>query len=337
MSVSKKITRYQIANLLIYFFVILVAITSLISIFFQKPLELVQNNESYAAVIGENEIDDASDLIFKNNFGTFIFTKNYQGGQNLWFMKSPREIIARNNAIEQITFTLKNLRIKKVLPKDDINMANFSFNNPLIEITLKDKIGRSNQISVGLINPIDDSAYILTNTNDLIYQVEMMDYKLEFMQLQDFIGLEAFAFDVDKLQSLTIYRGEKHQNQIQVKFYRTSYAEDTWMNKKNIQVGSEKVKNFIRRIHDIKTMIIIDRPNINQEEAMQKIFRNTSHTVEAKNFDGQIISYLVAPINKDLPDIKNSTQNMFAVSSFNKKYYHLITKESLNVLNSKDE
>src|SRR5690606_11305733 len=102
-----------------------------------------------------------------NRLGTFELSRH---NKTDWNLTSPRLMPAKPSTIQELIKDLSSLKILKVHRNDALNTSNFSLDNPLISLVLKTELEEEITMKLGLINPIDNSAYISLSSADLIYQ-----------------------------------------------------------------------------------------------------------------------------------------------------------------------
>ena len=129
-----------------------------------------------------------------------------------WHMVSPRDISANSVFIEKLFNALTVIKVKKLLPDEKIANSNFSLDKPTSTLTLIDQNGHAINITIGLMNTIDNSTYLKIADRSGIYHVEAPSVSLENVTVQDLIESQIISIDLKTIKNLKIFKGSKKSN-----------------------------------------------------------------------------------------------------------------------------
>ncbi len=111
---------------------------------------------------------------------------------------------ADKNKINRFFEAIKNLTARKIYNADPINLSNFSLNNPVMKFTFHLKDNTQKILDLGIVNPIDNSAYIRIDNQKVLYQIGLPLFPFQLFDTEFLLNNKLF-FDLD-IDSIKIYR-----------------------------------------------------------------------------------------------------------------------------------
>lgn len=314
--------RNKASSWLLFFFVLVILISAAITEFFQAPTEKTHVLNQYRQLIEEKKLASTAKIILKNSLGEFTLSR--QGAQ--WRLTSPRDLPANQKTLGLILNTLKNIDIKKVYQSDPINMANFSLDSPLMEFSLINTEGEREDYLLGLVNPIDNTTYIQIPQKDIIYQVEALKNTFESYDLSNFIDSKIFNVEPKEAIALSIYRGEKKQNNVQVSF---TMKKGNWVGKSDRVQKSDKVVEYFGKLFNLKSTLIVDKSTEELRKALNEKLEKPLYTIHVTKKNGEKLNYKISHIVHTLPDLKIEKRQHILIKASNRKNVFLIHKDNL--------
>lgn len=278
-------------------------------------------------LFNQQMLADITEITLKNRLGSFVIKKNI-APNSTWNLTSPRSLKAQVKTVEKILYSLKQIKIRKIFPKDPIYILNFTLNSPQIEITLKNKGGTQQKLQLGLVNPIDNSTYGMLSNTEAIYHLDAMKYPLTTLDLSDFIDSRVFSFKPQNIASLKLYKGKKKNNNVQLYI---AEQKNKWVNGINKRpLNHSLVQQHIEKLTSFKGQIILDKMTKPLIEAIDKFKQAPLYTLEVKK-DGQqtLLTYLISPIISSLPDVKMEKRQNFIIQASDSKHPFILHKETL--------
>ncbi len=315
-------SRAKASSWLLLLFIVLVFFSAAITEFFQAPTEKSHVLNQYRTLIEEKKLALTSQIILKNSLGSFTLSRN----GNDWRLTSPRNLPANEKTLDLILTTLSNINIRKVYPSDPINLSNFSLDAPVMNFSLVDLKGNKVDYLLGLVNPIDNTTYIQIPQKDIIYQVDALKNTFESFDLSDFIDSKIFTLDSTEAKKLTIYRGAKSSKNIQVSF---DLKKGNWIGKNNRVLREDKVKDYMNRLFNLKSSLIIDKSSEDLKKNLEEKLEKPLYEVEIIQNNGEKVTYKISHIVNTIPNLKIEKRQHVIVKASNRKNIFLIHKDNL--------
>ena len=309
---------------------------ALIIFFFMVISELFQvpHHPSKSLVGMENPIEKSilerlSSLTITNGLGTYELAKMGDS----WQMLKPRNLLARNDLVEQIIHSLRNLKVRRPYEKDSINLQNFSLHRPTIEMKLA-AFGQSQIIKIGLLNSIDDSTYITDDKSSLIYQVDLFKVDLQSLGLSDFIDSSIFKGQVSKVQKLQVKKHRSKKSSIRLALLR---KDQLWANAtgKGRKLDQDKANELVSKLFAKRAKVILDQRSKTLEERIATIEMRPFFTIAIEQANAQKTTYQVSHPLNSLPGIKLEKKKFVLVTSSQKGHPTLADKSILELLNTR--
>ncbi len=315
---AKKST---LSNWLIIFFVFALALSAGISEFFQAPKTLNQELEQYHFLFTKEQMTKYDKIRIENRLGEFTLAKNTHGH---WDLTNPRLLPASEELVTKVTRTLEGVKIRKLFPKDPINLSNFSLDNPLMKIKLSSSTTNDveEEVHFGLVNPIDNSTYIYSESKEVIYHVDALANPLEGLGLSDFVDSKVFTMTTDNVSSFELYRG---RSAIQLSLKRDK---DQWLGKNDKAVLPEEVNTYFNELLDIRSALILDKLTEKLDETLERLLKTPFYFIKVTTADGTEVTYEISTIVNNLPDVKLDKGQIYIIRASNRSHPYVFTKDS---------
>jgi hypothetical protein len=321
--------RTRAANALTLIFFIAILIGALASEFFQAPE--IKNTElsRYQLLIQPEQLGQIKSIELKNRLGDFTISKSSLG---VWDLSSPRNLPGSQATVANILKNLGEIKIRKILPKDPINISNYSLDTPLIKINLKYVTGKESTLNIGLVNPIDRSAYVSFTNQEAIYHVDYFTRGIESLNLANFIDSKVFTQNYNEISSVKIYKGKLPSTKT-----RLTIANDKgiWQTGSKQNYDQAQIKDYIEKLLSLKSSLILDKRTEKLEKSLERYFKSPSYTVEVSSGEDKVfyeISYLI----NSIPDIKMEKRQTFIIKATNRPHPYVIEKDKLSIFHKKD-
>lgn len=312
--------NYFSASLVSILFITLLS-GAVISEFFQAPVITSKELSNLQFLFTSDQIDGVDNISLASNLGRFSLAKN--NGQ--WIITQPRRINANENTINKLLDSLKNVKIKKIFPKDPINLSNFSLDNPTSTITLKNEEGVNETISFGLINPIDNSTYVVSDSDNAIYHVNAVKFSLEKLDLPSLIDSRVFSYAPNDIRAITVINSGK------LRFAFERNKNDIWVSGKSA-LDDERVQDFLVKLTSFKSNLILDKRTDKMNERIDRYLQKPYFKIIVKIKTGEEIEYDLSWVLSSLPDLNIEKKENFIIRASNREHPFLVSKEYLSVL-----
>lgn len=294
---------------------------AVISEFFQAPVITSKELSNLQFLFTSDQVDKVDNISLQSNLGRFSLAKN----KNQWIITKPRRINANEAIINKLLDSLKNVKIKKIFPKDPINLSNFSLDNPTSIVTLKGEDGSDETISFGLINPIDNSTYVVSDKDNAIYHVNAVKFSLEKIDLPSLIDSRVFSYAPSDIRGVTVINSGK----LRFEFGRND--KDIWVSG-NKALDDEAVQEFLVKLTSFKSNSILDKRTEKMDKAIERHLAKPYFKVIVKIKTGEEIEYDLSWVLTSLPDLNIEKKENFIIRVSNREHPFLVSKEYLNVL-----
>lgn len=307
----------------IFLFVLVLVAGGLFSELFQAPKKGLTGLELYQNPVPESFLKNLDQLSLSNRLGEVILEK--RENTQKWYLTSPRKLEANTKVINQITESLAKIKVKKLYQKDSINISNFSLSTPLMEINLTS--GRQKlKFSLGIINPIDNSAYITLDHRSLIFQIEGLQYPIEGLNISDFINSKIVETPFDEIKKVELFFGKPHSR----RFLSIKRDGPLWLDSRGKELNTKTVEAFLEKFIGLKGQIILDKMNEETNKTLEKFWNSPQYSlVITDNSDKEIIYQFTSPVPA-IPEVKVEKKQTISIISGSKEYPFLVDKNVLN-------
>jgi hypothetical protein len=308
------------------FFIVLVFLGLFAEVFEGQAPE-VDLAQIYANPIPVAELQRLRSLRLTNKQGNFYFENSHPDGelQGPWQMLEPQALRAKSEVIPRLVEALNVIRVRNFHRLEPINVSSFSLDNPTMTITFQAQDERSYEIKMGLINPIDNSAYMTISTQGQIYQIDPLEMALESYDLTQLAESKVLALNLSSLISVELTPGQGTQ----LKLARKG---EGWVDQAGAGLSQNKVEGFLQRLENLKSTSILDNLNEDQREFLDRALSSPSYQLRLISNQG-IRSYLVGELKGQIPGL--STDAKFIFSSEDKRSYVLLDREQARVFQTR--
>lgn len=323
----KSFPRPSLSTVLVAIFFLILMFLGLFAEVFESQTPEVDLAQIYANPVPISELSLIKTLRLTNKHGNFLFENTNPDGHlsGPWQMIEPQSLKVKNNVIQKIVNALANLRVRNFHRLEPINISSFSLDNPTLTLDFVNSKNKSLGIKMGLINPIDNSAYMTLTSQNQIYQIDPLEITLETYDLAQLAESKVLVLNTDSLASLEIYG----QSQLTLKLVR---REEFWFDQNGTQLNDAKVKRFFDKLEDLKSVTILDNLSNEQKDYFSRSMANPFYSLKIISTQG-VRSYLIGNA-ENIPNMPN-TEGKYALSSDDKQSFILIEKDQIKVLSTK--
>jgi len=325
----KNILRPSLSSILITFlFIIIVAMGLFAEVFISEAPE-INLAQIYANPINHQELKNLKKIELTNKNGEFIFENTHPDGalSGPWQMLAPQSLKAKDEIIRKIVDALKAIRVRNFHSSEPINISSFSLDNPTLNLKIHSN-NKKLEMKMGLINPIDNSAYMTLSHQDQIFQIDPLQIALESYDLSQLVESKVLALNFESLASMELYQ----KNNLLIKFLK---KENNWMDQNGVLLASNKVREFIDKLESIRSQSILDNLSAEQKEFLNKIVSASVYTLKIISTVG-VRNYFFGHLKDSpvLPDLPKEIRGSFIMSSEDKDSFVIIHNEELQFLNT---
>ncbi len=319
-----------LSTILVVFFFLILLFLGLFAEVFESRTPEVDLAQIYANPIPVIELQHVKSMRLTNKQGNFLFENTSPEG-NLsgpWQMVEPQSLRVKGDVISKTVDTLNVVRVRNFHPLEPINITSYSLDNPTLTLTFTTLKGKSYELKVGLINPIDNSAYLSLSSQNQIYQIDPFEMALESYDLAQLVESKVLALNPEAIASVEIYG----RNGLDLKVLK---KDGMWVDQNGVTLSSTKVERLFSRLEDLKSSSILENLNTDQQNFMEKSMANPLYTLKIISNTG-VRSYVVGEISGSIPGMNLGSSN-YALSSEEKKSFVLIEKDQIKVFSIKTQ
>ncbi len=319
----------SLSTILVVFFFLILLFLGLFAEVFESQTPEVDIAQIYANPIPINELQKLKNLKLTNKHGTFVFENTHPEGDlgGPWQMLEPQALRLKGDVVAKIIDALNVIRVRNFHRLEPINITSFSLDNPTLNLLFTNFKNQNFEIKMGLINPIDNSAYLSLSSQDQIYQIDPIEMALESYDLAQLVESKVLAVNIDSLQSLEIYE----TSELKLKLLR---KDDLWLDQNGVQLSESKVKRFFEKIEEIKSFSILDKLNTDQQVFMERAMATPTYGLKLISGQG-VRSYVISEIKGQIPGMNVIKSDTFALSTDERQSFVLIDKDELKTLATK--
>jgi hypothetical protein len=242
-------------------------------------------------------------------------------------MIEPQALRLKNDVVSKIVDALNVIRVRNFYRLEPINITSFSLDNPTLTLLFTNARNKNFEIKMGLINPIDNSAYLSLSSQDQIYQIDPIEMALESYDLVRLVESKVLAVNSDSLQSLEIFGAEG----LKLKLIK---KEAQWLDQNGVILSDQKVIKLFEKLEEIKSYSILDKLNSDQQIFMEKIMATPEYGLKLISSSG-VRTYLLAPLDGQIPGMNVVKSGTYALSTDEKQSFVLIDKDDIMMLATK--
>lgn len=323
MSITLPIRSKQ-SRLALIMFAGVILIGSLISEIFQKPdLENLSQN-LIKSPIEPGIINNIKSISINNTLGEF----KVENIQSKWWLVTPRKVYAKETLIREIIKVFSSIEVKNIFPKDQINRNSFSLDQPIYTVEIEGD-NKTQSLSFGLINPIDNSTYLESDLHENIFQTSTLSSDLRSLGMTDFINSNIFNFNTENILKVKLTRNKRT-------VFNINYKEQNWYDSKNKVLSKSKVNEFLVNLLNYKADIIIDRTTEEQNNQISKRIGEHTHIIEFGLKNNSSYRFFISRPIRSLEGMKLERRKFILIQEESTYYPLLVKRQFLNSLNTRE-
>ncbi len=325
----KAYLRPSLSTILVVFFFLILLFLGLFAEVFESQTPEVDIAQIYANPVPINELQKLHNLKLTNKHGTFIFENTHPDGDltGPWQMLEPQALRLKGDVVAKIIDALNVIRVRNFHRLEPINVTSFSLDNPTLTLLFTNFRNKNFEIKMGLINPIDNSAYLSLSSQDQIYQIDPIEMALESYDLAQLVESKVLAVNIDSLQSLEIYETDG----LKLKLLR---KDNLWLDQNGVQLAEAKVKRFFERLEEIKSFSILDKLSTEQQVFMERAMATPAYSLKLISAQG-VRSYIMAEVKGQIPGMSVVKSDTYALSTDERQSFVLLDKSELKTLSTR--
>jgi hypothetical protein len=325
----KSILRPTLSTSMVILFAMILLFLGLFSEVFDSRTPEVDLAQIYANPIPMEELRSLKSLRLTNKQGSFLLENTHPQFQleGPWQMIEPQALRVKAEVIPKILETLNIIRVRNFHRLEPINISSFSLDNPTLTLNFITDKDKSYEVKLGLINPIDNSAYLGLSSQNQIYQIDPLEMGLEGFDLPQLVESKVLAVNSESLLSLEIYGA----NGLSLKLIKKNTQ---WLDQAGEQLNESKVARFFQRLEGVKSFSILENLTEEQLTHMQKIMATPTYSLKIITPQGQRL-YVISEVKKGIPGMEIAQSNFFALSTEERKTFVLIEENQMKVLGQK--
>ncbi len=324
----RSILRPQLSTILVAFFFFILLFLGLFAEVFESETPEVDLAQIYANPVPVADLQHLKSMKLTNKQGQFDLLNTHPEGnlEGPWQMTSPQALRVKSEVITKIIDAFNVIRVRNFHRLEPINITSYSLDNPTLTLLFNNSKEKSFEIKMGLINPIDNSAYMTISTQNQIYQIDPIEIQLESYDLAQLVESKVLAINAESLASLEIY-GESGQ------LLKLLKKDDKWFGDQGVELETTKVVRFLDRLEALKSTSILENLTTEQKEVMDRATAVPLYSLKLITTQG-VRTYIVGEVKGGIPGLGlNGTQ--YALAGEERKSYVLIDKDQLKVFGTK--
>jgi hypothetical protein len=321
----KSILRPTLSTSMVIFFAMILLFLGLFAEIFESHTPEVDLAQIYANPIPVNEFQSLKSLRLTNKQGNF-FLENTHPQFNIsgpWQMVEPQALKVKSDVVTKIVDALNIVRVRNFHRLEPINITSFSLDNPTLTLQFQTSAGKNYEVKMGLINPIDNSAYLSLSSQNQIYQIDPIEMALESYDLAQLVESRILAVNPESLASLEIYTPSR----LELKLLK---KDKHWVDQAGNSLNDSKVLRFFSRLEEVKSFSILENLTTDQLTYMQNAMASPTYSLKLITTQG-VRSYLLSHFKNGIPGMSLSKSNFYALSSEEKKSFVLVDDDQIKI------
>jgi hypothetical protein len=321
--------RPTLSTLLVVVFTLILIFLSLFAEVFESETPEVDLAQIYANPAPITELQRLKNLRITNKQGSFLLENTHSEGklEGPWQMLEPQALKVKGDVVSRILDSLNAIRVRNLHRLEPINVTSYSLDNPTLTLNFVTDKNKTFEIKVGLINPIDNSAYLGLSSQNQIYQIDPLEMALESYDLAQLVESRVLALNAESLISLEIYTAKG----LELKLLK---KEAQWVDQNGTILSENRVKNFFTRLEDLKSFSILNNLTTEQQEYMEAAMANPIYTLKLITGQG-VRSYVISEFRNGIPSMSLAKNNFLALSSEDKKSFVLLDLDQARTFTTK--
>ncbi len=297
-------------------------ITSLVSEFFQAPIISSKELSKLQFLFTQEQVNSISNVKIESELGKYQLEMNEK---RKWTLISPRSIDANTALVNKILATLREIKIKKIYPKDAINLANFSLDNPISTMTLQNAAGDKKKISFGLVNPIDNSTYVSLENEKAIYHVNNLNIPFERIELSSLIDSRIFDMNWKEIKKFKLFSQSSKTPSLSF-----TKEKSLWISGKK-QLQENRMIKYLTELTSLRSTFILDERTEALNKKLERYTKKPFFNLQIQTSSGEEIDYKVSYIISSLPGIKMEKKQNFIIKASNRQHPFLVNKSFMKL------
>lgn len=325
----KTFFRPSLSTALVIFFTLVLLFLGLFAEVFESHTPEIDLAQIYANPIPVSELQHLKSLKMINKQGQFVFENTDPNGNvtGPWQMIEPQSLRVKGDVVRRILDALNVVRVRNFHRLEPINVTSFSLDNPTLTLLFTNIQGKTFEIKMGLINPIDNSAYLGLSSQNQIYQIDPIEMALETYDLAQLVESKVLALNPESLVALEIYSDKG----LELKLLKKG---EDWLDQNGVSLSASKVSRFFARLEDLKSFSILDKLNTEQKDFMDKAM--STPVINLKLISGTgVRNYVVGEVKGPIPGMSLAHSSFYALSSEDRLSFVLLEKDQLKVFQTK--
>lgn len=321
--------RPTLSTLLVVVFTLILIFLSLFAEVFESETPEVDLAQIYANPAPITELQRLKNLRITNKQGSFLLENTHSEGklEGPWQMLEPQALKVKGDVVSRILDSLNAIRVRNLHRLEPINVTSYSLDNPTLTLNFVTDKNKTFEIKVGLINPIDNSAYLGLSSQNQIYQIDPLEMALESYDLAQLVESRVLALNAESLISLEIYTAKG----LELKLLK---KDAQWVDQNGTILSENRVKNFFTRLEDLKSFSILNNLTTEQQEYMEAAMANPIYTLKLITGQG-VRSYVISEFRNGIPSMSLAKNNFLALSSEDKKSFVLLDLDQARTFTTK--
>jgi hypothetical protein len=324
----RSLLKPQLSTILVAVFFFILLFLGLFAEVFESESPEVDLAQIYANPVPVAELQHLKSMKLTNKQGTFEVLNTHPEGnlEGPWQMTLPQALRVKAEVISKIIEAFNVIRVRNFHRLEPINITSYSLDNPTLTLLFTNSKDKSFEIKMGLINPIDNSAYMTISTQNQIYQIDPLEMQLESYDLAQLVESKVLALNADSLVSLEVYGAEG----LQLKLLK---KEEQWLSDTGVVLSEDRVKKFIERLEALKSTSILENLTPEQKDVMDRATAVPLYSLKIITTQG-VRTYVIGMVTGGIPGTSiNGT--VYALSGEERNSYVLIDKDQLKVFGTK--
>lgn len=323
----RSILKPQLSTVLVAIFFFILLFLGLFAEVFESESPEVDLAQIYANPVPVNDIQALRSMKITNKQGSFELENSHPDGnlEGPWQMTSPQALRVKPEIIRRIVDAFNAIRVRNFHRLEPINLTSYSLDNPTLTLGLTNARGKSFEIKMGLINPIDNSAYMTVSSQNQIYQIDPLEIQLESYDISQLVESKILALNMDSFVSLELY-GESN---LLLKLLK---KDSQWIGDGGLELSEGKVSKFLERLEGLKSSGVLENLTTDQKDYLDRATAVPLYTLKLISTQG-VRTYVIGEV-KGIPGT-SITGLTHVLSGEERKSYVLIEKDQLRIFGTK--
>lgn len=315
---KKSVDVKRVSMIVTLLFTVVLFFAALLTELFQAPLNVTLDLNHFRLLFSPESFSDTTKFSLKNRIGTVSLIRI--GQSDRWSITEPTPLPANGEIIQKLINTLRTIKVKETHSNDAINLTNYALSAPAIELSLTNGKGETTKLSFGLVNPIDNSTYLLDSSVKLIYQIDNILPYFERVSLPDFIDERPLPFTLADFKSIKIFRGEKS-----LRFELFKDISGTLFLKPNVPLKETHITNSLKSIFEMKSQKILDATE--SSKLLEGQLKQSYLTIDLELESSGMQNFKVSQFLSEIPEQKIERGTVFAVTNTKSGHIYLVNKD----------